>query len=111
MDIDILLDKVEVYAYHGWYKEEQKVGGKYQVSIHAKSTYLGSDDLNNTLNYEKLYEIIIEEMKIPSNLLEEVLERMVKRVKPNVSHGTITIAKVNPPFKQPTRKVELSHSW
>jgi 7,8-dihydroneopterin aldolase/epimerase/oxygenase len=49
------------YAYHGALKEEQHIGGKFEadVDIHTDfSKAVINDDLEQTVNYEKVYKFI-----------------------------------------------------
>ena len=82
----IYLEGLEFFAYHGFYDEEQRVGNKYSVDIKITSDLTearNSDKLNDTINYEELYRLTKEEMKVSSRLLEHIAERIIKRV----SHG------------------------
>ena len=99
----INLEGLEFFAYHGFYDEEQTVGNKYSVDIRIESdlsSARNSDKLNDTINYEDLYNLTKEEMKIPSRLLEHIAERIIKRVAnkyPQIKNCEISISKFNPP--------------
>jgi dihydroneopterin aldolase len=77
----IILENIKIYAYHGVLPEETILGTYYLINaeIHAdlwKATE--SDDLKDTINYALVNEIIYQEMKIPSKLLEHVIGRIMK---------------------------------
>ncbi|MFA6335372.1 MAG: dihydroneopterin aldolase [Bacteroidales bacterium] len=97
------LVNMEFYAHHGHFKEERIIGNKFLVSFSAETdlkTPSISDDLNDALNYQELYNLISEEMAIPSKLLENVAGRILARVKksyPNVKWAQVSISKLNPP--------------
>ena len=60
-----------------------------------------TDELSATINYAELYEIIKEEMAIPSKLLEHVAGRIGKRlfsVFSAIRQIQLAITKENPPF-------------
>jgi dihydroneopterin aldolase len=60
-----------------------------------------SDNLEDAVNYQLIYNVIREEMEIPSNLLEHVCGRILKRMQqefPALVTGEISIAKLNPPI-------------
>jgi len=95
---------LEFFAYHGFYKEEQKIGNKYGVDISIRTDLFSAatdDELRKTINYEQLYKIIREEMEIPAKLLEHLAFRIGERVLKNynsVKEVTITVKKFNPPI-------------
>lgn len=97
------LINMEFYAHHGHFKEEQIIGNKFIVNFSAETDMIApslSDDLKDALNYQELYNIISEEMAIPSKLLENVAGRIIDRVRkayPRVKWAQVSIAKLNPP--------------
>jgi|YNPMSStandDraft_1061717.scaffolds.fasta_scaffold11009_3 dihydroneopterin aldolase len=97
------LNGLEFYAYHGHFKEEQTVGSKYVVNLTVKvdaKKAFESDDLNDTVDYTKIYKVIAEEMAIPSKLIEHLLNKIIKRVFEqfeSVIFMEIVIYKINPP--------------
>jgi dihydroneopterin aldolase len=59
-----------------------------------------SDNLNDTLNYADIYEIVADEMSIPSELLENVAGRIVKAIEkrfPELSSFSVRVSKKKPP--------------
>ena len=60
-----------------------------------------SDALEDTLNYQIIFDIVKEEMAVSSNLLEHVGGRILRRFRaafPAVERARISIAKLNPPL-------------
>lgn len=104
MTSKILLENLKIYAYHGVLPEETIIGTYYilNVEIHANLwKAVGTDDLNDTINYAEINDIIHEEMKIPSKLMEHVAGRILKKISlkfPKVSFIKIRITKTNPPM-------------
>ncbi|CAM3379110.1 dihydroneopterin aldolase [Elizabethkingia occulta] len=100
----IILENIKIYAYHGVLPEEKILGTYYLINaeIHAdlwKATK--SDDLKDTINYALVNEIIHQEMKIPSQLLEHVIGRIMKRIAAEfkqVNFIKIKLTKVQPPM-------------
>jgi dihydroneopterin aldolase len=94
----------EFYAFHGYYEEERKIGGYYQVDVEItlpESAENTNDDLGKTFNYEVLYQIVSKEMQISSQLLEHIAERIVNLtllIEPYLKYK-IRITKKNPPMK------------
>ena len=100
----IELEKMEFYAFHGCYKEEQRVGNKFIVNISIEtniSTARISDNIQDTINYVKIYNAVKDEMKQNSHLLEHVAGRIIDRLLhdfPQILHITVKISKMNPPI-------------
>lgn len=100
----VVLEGLEFFAYHGYYKEEQKVGNKYAVDIKVYADFHQAavdDALNETVNYELLYKVIAAEMKISSRLLENIGERIAERVFENfeqIKKIEVAVSKFNPPI-------------
>ena len=100
----ISLEGLEFFSYHGFYKEERKVGNKYEVNISVEANFddAGSTDLlQYTINYEELYKVIKAEMEIPSKLLESIAHKIITRVFvqfPGVDSIEVSIRKFNPPI-------------
>ena len=100
----IYLKNVRLHAYHGVLPQELTVGNDYVINLDVEydfSDAMQTDDLRHTINYAELYELVKEEMAIPSRLLEHVVGRIGNRIfetYPSVHQLTLAITKVNPPF-------------
>ena len=100
----IELKGLRFHAFHGVLPQERTVGGDYEVDIsvdYADERAVETDNVEDTLNYAELYDIVKEEMAIPSNLLEHVAGRIVKRIRETfgkVGNVTIAVTKLNPPI-------------
>ena len=102
--INIALQGAEFFAYHGFYPEEQKLGCRYLVDIEVgfvPQADIMADELDNTVDYEKLYIIACEEMKHTRKLIETVgqgiLDRIIRKY-PFVKTIHVAVKKVNPPL-------------
>jgi dihydroneopterin aldolase len=95
---------MEFYAFHGFYREEQKLGNKYLVNItlHVDlQDAWAKDDLNRTIDYVKVYKIVRSCMELRSKLLEHVAARIAKALFEaftDVQRLEIRVAKKNPPI-------------
>ena len=101
--INIALQGAEFFAYHGFYPEEQKIGCRFLVDIAVGFEPVTDlkDGLHNTVDYEKVYAMACEEMKIPSKLIETVGQAITNRIQskyPFVKTIQVTIKKLNPPL-------------
>jgi dihydroneopterin aldolase len=100
----IKVENIRVFANHGCLAEETKIGSDYRVDLLVKanlSASAESDELDNTVDYVLLNNIVKDEMAIPSKLLETVAKRVLNRVfkeSEMVKKATIFISKINPPI-------------
>ena len=100
----IILREVRFHASHGVMPQERKVGADFTVSLRVGvdlSLPAESDDVADTLNYATLYEVVKQQMEIPSQLLEHVAGRVGKAVMdtfPQVTGVDVTLTKLNPPM-------------
>jgi len=100
----IVLKEMRFYAYHGVLPQERRVGGEYSVTLRVEtdlSEAMESDQLEATVNYAELYELVKREMLVPSKLLEHVAGRIAKAVMdncPQVKGLELKVMKLNPPM-------------
>ena len=100
----IQIENMEFYAFHGHYREEQIVGNKFLVdlSIDADMTVpAASDNLKDTINYQRVYKLVKEEMEKKSKLLENIAKRILDAVYDNfdgIRNVTVKVSKMNPPM-------------
>ncbi|OEK03602.1 dihydroneopterin aldolase [Roseivirga sp. 4D4] len=104
MSKDIVsLEGMEFYAFHGFYEEEREKGNEFIVDVHVTTDFTIAsehDDLDGTVNYERIYAITKEEMAIPTKLLERVAQRILERLFEafnDIFTIEISVAKKNPP--------------
>ena len=101
---EIVLENINIYAFHGCMKEEARIGSDYIINLNVKADLQDaaiSDRLEDTVNYVDLLKIVNEEMAISSKLLEHVAERIVSRILRTmkmVSNVQVKVAKQNPPI-------------
>ncbi|MFK2819062.1 dihydroneopterin aldolase [Flavobacteriaceae sp. LMIT009] len=100
----IKVENIRVFAHHGCLKEETKIGSDYRVDLEVKVNLKSSattDSLNDTVDYVLLNKIVIEEMAIPSKLLETVAKRVLDRIfmeSASVRKASVSVSKLNPPI-------------
>ena len=99
----IELEGMEFKAYHGCLEQEKIRGNSFTVDFRGEldlSAAAESDNPNDTLNYADIYEIVADEMSIPSELLENVAGRIVKAIEkrfPELSSFSVRVSKKKPP--------------
>lgn len=95
---------MKFYAYHGVDPQETHVGNLFIVDLILTVDVInaiGSDCLDDTVNYAEVYEVVKSEMDVPSKLIEHVAGRIIKVLKnrfPKIEHVQIKLSKLNPPF-------------
>jgi len=100
----ISIEGMEFFAYHGCFKEEQIIGTKFIVDLFLETNTIlaeKSDKLNDTVNYQTVYQVVKAEMETKSKLLEHVGRRVLTRLKkefPTINHARLKIKKLNPPL-------------
>ncbi|WP_294202016.1 MULTISPECIES: dihydroneopterin aldolase [Chryseobacterium] len=101
----IYLENVKIYAYHGVLPEENSIGTYYILNAELHTDLwkaAGSDDLNDTVSYADINEIIHTEMEIKSKLLEHVAGRIISGIHekfPQIDYIKLKITKTAPPMK------------
>lgn len=98
----VALKEVRCHAFHGFYPEEQLIGCDFLVD--AEVTFVANNDTENldkTVNYEVLNNIIMGEMKNTQKLLETVVKRILSAIVTNYSFvktAKVGIKKLHPPM-------------
>ncbi len=110
----IEIEGMEFYAYHGHFKEEQMVGNRFLLDLKIKTNLqpaANSDNLNDTLDYQKVYQIIQDEMNTKSFLIENIGKRILDRLgnhfQNNAEHFILKLSKMNPPLGGKVEKVSI----
>lgn len=100
----VSLDGLRFHAFHGVLPQERTVGNDYVVDVRAGydvSSACVSDDVADTLNYARMFDIVKTEMAEPSKLLERVAWRIGEKLMaefPAIMSLTIRLTKQNPPM-------------
>lgn len=100
----ISLEGLAFFAHHGCSEQEQRVGGSYRVDIEITTNVMNAitqDDINETVDYSKVYTVVAEEMKTPSRLIENVAKRIIDRVLIHFSKAQtvkVRVSKLTPPI-------------
>lgn len=98
------LDNLRFHAFHGVLPQERMTGNDYVVSLHIKydfSKAMKSDDVDDTLNYAEVYQVVAREMSESSQLLERVAGRIGESLLaqfPAIEEILLKVVKQNPPM-------------
>ncbi|MFN7117894.1 MAG: dihydroneopterin aldolase [Saprospiraceae bacterium] len=113
----IALEGMRFFAHHGFYEEEQIVGGHFVLDVYVEADISGAtmtDELYEeadedseedqsplSVNYETVYLLCKQEMKEPAKLLETVAQRIADRIEgyfENASGVRVRLKKIQPPL-------------
>ena len=110
----IEIEGMEFYAFHGHFEVEKVAGNRFMVNLKIETDVKKaamSDKLEDTLNYQMAYLMVKDEMEIPSDLLENVCQRIINRIKtgfPEAQKVTVKVSKMNPPMGGQIERVSVT---
>lgn len=113
----IHLEGMEFYAYHGCFHEEQIVGNKFLVDLSIETDVekaANTDNLEDALNYQIVYNLVKEQIMIKSKLLENVAKRIMDVLIenfPEMIDASVKISKINPPLGGKVEKVSVEYFY
>lgn len=113
MKTKIRLSDMRFHAFHGVLPQERIIGADYEVNLEIEADVADaceSDDVRDTINYAEVYDLIKEEMLVPSDLIEHVAGRIFWRIKDNFIQITgleVRVAKCHPPVNGEMEKAEI----
>ena len=105
---------MEFFAFHGVYEEERVKGNKFEVDLTIDYPYedkVADDQLDNTIDYAELYEIVKTVMDKPANLLEHLAVSIRDQINDKFEHieqVNVTVTKFNPPINGRCEKAEVT---
>lgn len=117
MKTQICIDRLKVFGRHGVFEEELVHGNVFEVSVRVDYDFMAAamtDDVDKTLNYAELTEMVVGIMGTPCKLLEsvavEIWQSIVERW-PEVLGGRVEIAKLHPPMPHPAPVASVVVEW
>ena len=105
---------IKIFAYHGCLEEEAIIGGNYIVDVAVEADVSQSavaDDLDKTIDYGTICEIVKEEMGQRSKLIETVAHRILAKIKgtwKSIDLATVTVRKLRPPVDADVEEVSVT---
>ena len=100
----ITLENMEFHAYHGCLEHEKELGNTFRVTVSMEldTSIAGrTDKLDETLNYQLVYDVVKREMEIPSQLIEHAAQRIIEAVFgqfTQIQMLKVQLSKLNPPL-------------
>lgn len=113
--IQIHLEDLSFYAYHGLYKEERLLGNYFivDIKIEYQPTQKIINNIHETIDYTVLYDLISKRMKIPTELLETIATEFCYQVMEQfntVQSVQFKIKKQHPPIHELNGNIGVSFS-
>jgi 7,8-dihydroneopterin aldolase/epimerase/oxygenase len=109
----ITVEGIRIFAYHGHLPEEAILGGHFIVNVWVTTDTIEvekTDDLNHTVDYVKIIEIVKEQMEIRSNIIEHSAKRIVDAILPldKVKKVKVEVEKIQPPIDASFDKISVT---
>ena len=98
----IAIEAIPITAHHGVYEAEKIAGNTFVVDVYLEADVhkaATTDALADTLDYQAVYALVMEEMGIRANLLETLASRIGQRILasfPEVENARIRVSKLRP---------------
>ena len=100
----IAINGMRFYAHHGCFDQEKVIGTHFLVDllleVDTRKAEV-SDNIDDTVNYLEVYQVVKREMDQPSHLLENVAHRVGEAVRaqfPDTKSVVVKVSKLNPPL-------------
>lgn len=109
----IYVENIRCYSHHGCLEEETVIGGNYVVDVVVdleNPNLSGNDDLNETIDYCDITDVVKDVMKTPKKLIETVCETICNRilaVSENILKAEVSLTKIKPPIDGDVEKVKV----
>ena len=109
----ITVEGIRVFAHHGHLPEEIKLGGHFIVNVWVNADTFEvekTDDLNDTVDYVKIIDIVKEQMAIRANMIEVPAKRIVDAILrlQKVQKVKIEVEKLQPPIDATFDKISVT---
>ncbi|MEM6805256.1 MAG: dihydroneopterin aldolase [Bacteroidota bacterium] len=98
----IAIEEIEVHAYHGVYQKEREIGTTFRVDLYMKTDIrkpAKTDQLEDTLDYFSIYQLVCEILEHPVNLLEHLCDKIGNKVMTDfeaVENVRVRVSKLKP---------------
>ena len=109
----IKVEGIKLYAYHGHLPEEAILGGHFLINVYVNTdTTLveKSDELEDTLDYVKIIDVVKEQMLIRSNMIEHPAARIADNILllKHVIDVKVEVEKLNVPINANFSKISAT---
>ena len=109
----IKVEGIKLYAYHGHLPEEAILGGHFLINVYVNTdTTLveKSDELEDTVDYVKIVDVVKEQMLIRSNMIEHPAARIADNILllKHVIDVKVEVEKLNVPINANFSKISAT---
>ena len=109
----IKVEGIKLYAYHGHLPEEAILGGHFLINVYVNTdTTLveKSDELEDTVDYVKIIDVVKEQMLIRSNMIEHPAARIADNILllKHVIDVKVEVEKLNAPINANFSKISAT---
>ena len=109
----ISAEGIKVFGYHGHLPEEAVLGGHFIVNVWVivdTAEVEKTDDLNDTVDYVKIIDLVKEKMAIRANMIEVPAKRIVDAILSlnKVQKATVEVEKEQPPIDAVFDKISVT---
>lgn len=100
----IKVENIRVYGYHGCMAEEAQCGQEFVVNVVLEvdlTKASDTDDLNDTVDYVVVHDIVKQHVLQRSKLIEHVAQRIATALRERyhiIEHCSVELIKPNPPI-------------
>ena len=117
MSFDINISKIKCSGKHGIYDHEKQNDQEFLVDININISNFSEDDINKTLNYEEIVDLVIkfvntESYDLIETLAKQISQQIVFKSAKNVSmlqEIKVTVHKPNTILKDRTEGISVSY--
>ena len=117
MSFDINISKIKCFGKHGIYDHEKQNDQEFLVDIHINISDFSVDDINKTLNYEEIVNLVIkfvntESYDLIETLAKQISEQIVFKYAKNESmlqEIKVTVHKPDTILKDRTEGISVSY--
>lgn len=117
MSFDINISKIKCSGKHGIYNHEKQNDQEFLVDIHINSSDFSEDDINKTLNYEEIVDLVIKIVSTESYDLIETLAKHISeqivfeyaKIEATLQEIKVTVYKPDTILKNMTEGISVSY--
>ncbi|MBQ7494271.1 MAG: dihydroneopterin aldolase [Bacteroidaceae bacterium] len=102
--MQVLIRNLRLFAHHGVLPQERTVGAYFIINLRIQTDFsraMDTDELDGTISYADVFEVVKAEMAVPSRLLEHVAGRICRAILhrfPTAVSVHLELLKENPPM-------------
>lgn len=110
----IHLNHLKFFSFHGLHEEEKILGNEYEVNISLGFDEMGPvHNIDETINYEKIFNLVKQRMNIPAALLETVAQDLANDMYAadnRIRSISVSVEKKNPPIANMEGTVSVTYT-